>query len=130
MKYYNAERNHVIIKGREKAFSDFTNLKEVNISSFDFERTLTAYFNLVNQIKNDYDKLERNADFTNNYDEIYDIDERLEASKEFYNKYTTILNGVIKKFPSNLIAKIHHIKTKAYFDGKDMFDEEIKDFKL
>ena len=57
-------------------------------------------------------------------------DEILEASKSFYNKYTTEINLIIKSFPTNIIAKIHKIKVRNYFDGKNMFDEEIKDFKL
>ena len=78
----------------------------------------------------DYDSLEKNKDFTNIINSLYDSDEKLEAAKSFYNKYTSKLNEVIRKFPSNIIALIHQIKTKAYFDGKNMFDDEIEDFKL
>ena len=103
----------------EQTFEVFEKIKNVNISSFDLDRKLTEIYSLINQIKLDYDKLDSNEDF-----------EKLEAAKSFYNKYTTLLNTAIKKFPSNVIASFHHIKVKAYFDGKDMFDEEIKDFKL
>ena len=114
----------------DKTFIEYTNLKNQNISSFDFERKLTEYNGLINKIKNDYDILDDDTKFKNYYSEIYEINEKLEASKSFYNKYTSILNKIVKKFPSNIIAFIHHIKVHAYFDGKDMFDEDIKDFKL
>ena len=114
----------------EKTFDEFKKVKNMNISSFDFERKLTEYNNLINKIKNDYDNLDNDLKFKNYYDEIYSINEKLEAAKSFYNKYTNILNKIIKKFPSNIVAFIHHIKVQAFFDGKDMFDDDIKDFKL
>lgn len=114
----------------EKTFDTFNNLKKLNISSFELERKLTENYNLVDQIKNDYEEIMNDEDFMKDFEDIYEVNEKLEAAKSFYNKYTTFLNGVIKKFPSNIIAKLHHIKVKAYFDGKDMFDDEIKDFKL
>lgn len=114
----------------DKAFNEFKNLKDVNISSFDFERKLAEINALIDKIKLDYDELDKNEVFTNYYEDLYRINEKLEATKSFYNKYTSLLNKTIKKFPSNIIAFIHHIKVQAFFDGKDMFDEDLKDFKL
>lgn len=114
----------------KKTFDEFFTLKGINISSFDFERKLTEFNNLLDKIKNDHDKLEKNEDYLNYFEDLYEINEKLEAAKSFYNKYTTLLNKAIKKFPSNVIAFFHNIKVHDYFDGKDMFDEEIKDFKL
>lgn len=114
----------------DKTFDEFKKIKEQNISSFDFERKLSEFNALINKIKTDYDILDDDARFKKYYDEIYTMNEKLEAAKSFYNKYTSILNKIIKKFPSNIVAFIHHIKVQAFFDGKDMFDEDIKDFKL
>lgn len=114
----------------DKTFDEYKKLKEQNISSFDFERKLTEYYGLICKIKNDYDILDDDLRFKKYYDELYLINEKLEAAKSFYNKYTNILNKTIKKFPSNIVAFIHHIKVQAFFDGKDMFDDDIKDFKL
>ena len=114
----------------EKTFDEYKKIKEINISSFDFERKLTEYNDLINKIKSDYDNLGDDTRFKKYYDDIYEINEKLEAAKSFYNKYTSVLNKIIKKFPSNIVAFIHHIKVQAFFDGKDMFDDDIKDFKL
>lgn len=114
----------------DKSFEHLDNLKNINISSFDFERKLTEYNNLIDQIKTDYSKLENNEVFNNNYEDIYKLNERLEATKSFYNRYTSILNKLIKKFPSNIIAKIHHLNVQTFFDGKNMFDDNKEDFKL
>ncbi len=114
----------------DKTFDDYKKIKEFNISSFDLERRLTEYNGLITKIKGDYDELSNDTRYKNYSDQIYEINEKLEAAKSFYNKYTTVLNKVIKKFPSNIVAFIHHIKVQAFFDGKDMFDDDIKDFKL
>lgn len=113
-----------------KTFDTYKKITDVNISSFDFERKLTEYNNLINKIRNDYDMLDDDARFKKYYEDIYVTNEKLEAAKAFYNKYTSLLNKSIKVFPSNIVAFIHHIKVQPYFDGKDMFDDDIKDFKL
>lgn len=111
-------------------FQELKDLKNENISTFDFERKCSEGYNLIKQIKCDYESLEKNDDFNNIINSILDCNEKLEAAKSFYNKYTSKLNEVIRKFPSNIIALIHKVKAKTYFDGKDMFDDEIDDFKI
>lgn len=113
-----------------KVFDELKKIKTMNISSFDFERKLTEINNLIDKIKSDYENLNSDVRFNNYYTEIYECNEKLEATKSFYNKYTNLLNKTIKKFPSNIIAFIHHIKVQTFFDGKDMFDDDINDFKL
>lgn len=115
---------------KDKNFSSIDNLKNINLSSFDFERKLTEFNLLIDQVKDDYSNLQNNEKFSNDYEDIYTLNERLEATKVFYNKYTSVLNKLIKKFPSNLIAKLHHMNTQTFFDGKDMFDDNIEDFKI
>ena len=63
-------------------------------------------------------------------EEFKNINEKLVAGISYYNKHVTDINNYIRKFPNNIIAKIHHIKAKTFFDGKDMTDTDIEDFKL
>ena len=58
------------------------------------------------------------------------INEKLTACISYYNKQMNLLNGYIRKFPNNIIAKLHNVKSKPFFDGKDMTDNDIEDFKL
>lgn len=127
------ESEAIIKKVTKKEITLFAELKEIkdkDISTFDFDRKTKEAFGVIKQVRLDYDSLEKNKNFLNIINSINDVDEKLEAAKSFYNKYTSKINEVIKKFPSNIIALIHQIKTKTYFDGKNMFDEEIEDFKL
>ena len=58
------------------------------------------------------------------------IDEKLQAAKSYYNKYTSELNDLVRTFPSNIVAKMHSISIKPFFDGKNMEDTIVDDFKL
>ena len=64
-----------------------------------------------------------NFDFERKMKQAQNIIENLYNDNE-------VLNAYIRKFPNNIVAKIHKIKSKPYFDGKDMTDIEINDFKI
>ena len=111
-------------------FKDFETLKNKKISNFDLNRKITEAINLVLQLKSDYSELEENRGMQDIMVELTETEERLEAAKTFYNKYTTDLNLIIKTFPSNIVARLHGFKKKQFFDGKDLDDDIINDFKL
>ena len=111
-------------------FKEFETLKSKKISNFDLNRKITEAINLVLQLKEDYKELEENIGMQDVMIELKETEEKLEAAIAFYNKYTTDLNLIIKKFPSNIVAKMHHFKAKTFFDGKNLDDEITNDFKL
>ena len=119
-----------LLKKEVTYFKDLEKLKKEDISNFDLDRKIVEGENLIHQVKNDYKSLNDNEEYISIINDLKDSDELLEAAKSFYNKYTTEINLLIKKFPTNIIAKFHKIKIRTYFDGKNMFDDEIKDFKL
>ena len=111
-------------------FKELEKIKSDQISNFEMDRKITEGENLISKVKSDHKSLDDNEEYNEIVNSLKDSDEILEAAKSFYNKYTTEIILIIKKFPTNLIAKIHKIKLRNYFDGKNMFDDEIKDFKL
>ena len=112
---------------KQDNFKDFESDK---MSTFDVDRKLSKIKETFRMIGSDYpDKLD-NENFRNVLTEIKIIEEKSDAAKAYYNKYTTSLNMLIKKFPSNLIARICHIEERNYFDNKNMNDKDILDFKL
>ena len=123
----------------EDIINDSTKLKQDNfkelkdktkeISNFDFDRTLTKAANTFNKIWQDYPVELDKDEFRQLMTDLKINEERNEASKSYYNKYTTRLNELIKKFPSNIIARIHDMDERLYFDNKEMNDENILDFK-
>ncbi len=111
-------------------FKGLDKIKSENISNFDLDRKLTEFIRLLEQIKLDYPDLTNNKGFKEIINENKKNDEKLQAAKSYYNKYTSELNDLIRKFPSNVVARMHGIEIKSFFDGKNMEDEIIDDFKL
>ena len=108
---------------------DYIDLKDKRISNYELDRKLTEAMNIILEVKNDYSELDT-KEFKKDLQEINEINETLISCKTYYNKNTTELNQIIRKFPSNIVAKIHRYKIKPFFDGKNMQDAVIDDFKL
>lgn len=113
-----------------KVLEDVTNLKNEKISNFDLDRKLTEAIIKFESFKDKYEELEKNETFIKTNIQINETNTDLEACKSYYNDIVTLYNQKAKKFPSNLVAHLGKIKVKPYFDGKNMFDENTKDFKL
>ncbi len=111
-------------------FKGLDKVKNENISNFDLDRKLTEYLNLLEQIKLDYPDLTSNKGFKEIVNENKKVSEKLQAAKSYYNKYTSEQNDLIRTFPSNVVARMHGIMIKPFFDGKNMEDEIFDDFKL
>ena len=109
---------------------DLDKVKSENISNFDLDRKLTENVNLVNQVVIDHSVLGNNKNLKELLNENKKVDEKLQAAKSYYNKYTSELNDLVRTFPSNIVARMHGISIKSFFDGKNMEDEIIDDFKL
>ena len=52
------------------------------------------------------------------------------ALRKYYNDIITDYNKLVRTFPSNIVAKLSKCPVRAYFDGKDMNDDIVNDFKL
>lgn len=111
-------------------FKGLDKVKNENISNFDLDRKLTEFIHLLEQIKLDYPDLMNNKGFKEILSENKKNGEKLQAAKSYYNKYTSELNDYIRTFPSNIVARMHGILIKPFFDGKNMEDEIVDDFKL
>ena len=116
-------------KNKKINLSDLDKLKEDDITNFDLDRKLEEITGLIKTILDDNQKADI-SEIEKLLNDIKRIDETTTTAKTFYNKYITNLNSLVKKIPSNIIAKIHGIKQKNYYDNKDMNDEKEDDFKL
>ena len=115
-------------KVTQENFKDFDKEK-IKVSSFDFDRKLTKVTSTFNKIWQDYPVELEKKEFRKLMTDLKINEEKNEASKAYYNKFTTELNTIVKKFPSNIIARIHKIEERDYFDGKNLHDKDLLDFK-
>lgn len=111
-------------------FKEYLSLKDTKISNFEMDRKLKEAANIIMNLKNDYPELQSHQGMKDAVKELKQTNEKLSASIAYYNRYTNELNEMIRKIPSNFIAKIHHFHVKPFFDGKDMNDDDVLDFKL
>ncbi len=118
------------IKETKINFKDLNDLKKESISNFQLERKLVDTVLLINKIQDDFPSLEEIKEYRELLNDIRVMDEKINASKKYYNKYTSKSNELVRKFPSNIIAKFHNITIRNFFDNKDMNDDIINDFKL
>ncbi len=109
---------------------DFSKLKEAEISNFDLERKLKEAENIIMNLYNDNIELNNNENMLEIMKNLKTSNEKLIAGISYYNRQLNVLNAYIRKFPNNLIAKIHHIESKPFFDQKNRTDTNIHDFKL
>ncbi len=123
----NSLKNYM--ESNKNYFKDYEKLNSMNISNFDMDRKLNEGFTLILKMQDDLG-LQDNEELNEEIEKIKRLDEKLTATKNYYNKNTSLENAIIRRFPTNVIAKIHHFKTKLFFDGKDMEDEIIDDFKI
>ena len=118
------------IKSKNEYLKEIVNLKEEKISNFNLERKLKEAETIIDTLYDDNKELNENETMNEVKQELKAIDEKLVAGISYYNKHVSEINAYIRKFPNNIISKIHRIKVRPFFDGKDMTDTDIEDFKL
>ena len=123
--------NHIrkLMESNKNYFKEYEKLKDANMTNFDMDRKLNEGYTLILKMIDDL-KLNEDEEINGELEQIKRLDEKLTAAKNYYNKNTSEENAIVRKFPTNIIAKIHGFKVKLFFDGKDMDDEIIDDFKM
>lgn len=122
-----------IIKANTKekeVLSIIDELKTMKISNFELDRKLYDAINEFNKYKENYDELRNTESFLKIELGLFESESEIVAARKYYNDIITDYNKLVKKFPSNMVAKVSRYKTRTYFDGKDMEDDDTKDFKL
>ena len=118
------------IKPEEDVLSIIVKLRSRKLSNFDLDRQLYEGIKEFNKYKEEYPELKQSEVFTRIDISLNESEAEIVAFRKYYNDIITDYNKMVKSFPSNIIALIFKFKSKLYFDGKDMSDEDTKDFKL
>ena len=118
------------IKIDDKKFNDLLMLKTKRMTNFDFDRTLTKSYGVFLEIYEKNKELKDNDDLDKANKQIELIDEELVTLRNYYNANILNYNMMIKKIPTNIIAKIKKYEERLLYDLKDMNDDDYEDFKL
>ena len=87
-------------------------VKETAAAENQFEGTLKSLF----AVSEAYPDLKANQSFQSLQTELVDTEDKIQASRRFYNSGVRDLNTKIQTFPSNIIASIFHFVLREFFE--------------
>ena len=105
-------------------------LRSKKLSNFELDRQLYEAINEFNKIKEEHPELKNSETFIKIDLGLAESEAEIVASRKYYNDIITDYNHLVRVFPSNIVAGMCKYKQKLYFDGKDMSDDIVNDFKL
>ena len=111
-----AKHEKEVFEGVTKARSAVMGAKSVK-GAADAEAEMTAALSRVFAIAEAYPQLKADSNFVKLQEQLQDVEDKIQASRRFYNAGAKELNTKIKTFPTNLINKlVGHFKTRDYFE--------------
>jgi LemA protein len=87
------------------------------------ENMLSGTLKSLFALSENYPQLKANENFLHLQQELSDTENKIQASRRFYNGNVRDLNTKIETFPTNLIAGMFGFKQMEFF-GKDLTDAE------
>ena len=118
------------VKLEKEVLEIIVKLRSRKLSNFELDRILYDAINEFNSYKDIYPELNQVESFIKIHTSLNESEVEIHALRKYYNDVITKYNELIRKIPSNLVAKVFKYKFKNYFDNKDMTDEVVTDFKL
>ncbi|MGD8373555.1 MAG: LemA family protein [Candidatus Woesebacteria bacterium] len=110
-----------VTKARSEALSaQGQGVKETAAAENKFEATLKSLF----AVSENYPQLKANENFKELQQELTDTEDKIMASRRFYNAASRDLNIKIDSFPSNIIAAMFGFKKRDFFEVEEMSEIE------
>ena len=114
-----AKHEKEVFEGVTEARSAVMGAKTVK-SAAKAESDMTNALSRVFAIAENYPELKANTNFQKLQEQLQDVEDKIQASRRFYNAGAKELNTKIKTFPTNLINNIiGHFKPRDYFEVAD-----------
>ncbi len=111
-----AKHEKEVFEGVTEARSAVMSAKSVK-SAAQAEADMTSALSRVFAIAEAYPELKSDKNFVKLQEQLQDVEDKIQASRRFYNAGAKDLNTKIKTFPTNIINKlIGHFKTRDYFE--------------
>lgn len=114
----------------EEVMGNIVKLRSRKLTNFDLDRQIYQAIIDFNNYREKYPSLKKNDSINKINNDLQESELEIIASRKYYNDVITDFNKLVQNFPSNIIAKFSNYKLRPYFDGKDMTDDIVNDFKL
>ncbi|MEG2322281.1 MAG: LemA family protein [Bacilli bacterium] len=115
---------------KEEVLELIVKLRSRKLSNFELDRQLYDAINEFNNYMTNNESLRQVDNLIKIEVGLNETEHEITAFRKYYNDIVTEYNEMIRKFPSNLIGKFSKYKERTYYDGKNMNDEIVNDFKL
>lgn len=111
-----AKHEKEVFQGVTEARSAVMSAKTVKAAA-EAENELTSALSRIFAIAEAYPELKSDSNFLKLQEQLQDVEDKIQASRRFYNAGAKELNTKIKTFPTNLVNKIvGHFKIREYFE--------------
>ena len=122
-KEYKAKEDAVLkfkVTKEEEVLKIISEMRSQRLNNFDLDRKLYEAINEFNKYKENNNDLRKNESFIKIDVSLNESEAEIEALRKYYNDIISDYNKIIKTIPSNIVAKLSKLKTKDYFEGKDL----------
>ncbi|KKR25687.1 MAG: LemA family protein, LemA protein [Candidatus Peregrinibacteria bacterium GW2011_GWE2_39_6] len=89
------------------------------------ENMLSGALKSLFAVAENYPDLKANQNFLDLQNELTDTEDKIQASRRFYNGNVRVLNTKIQVFPSNLMARIFGFKEETFFEIENEAEREV-----
>ena len=114
-----AKHEKEVFQGVTEARSAVMGAKSVKAAA-KAESEMTNALSKVFAIAEAYPELKANTNFQKLQEQLQDVEDKIQASRRFYNAGAKELNTKIKTFPTNMVNKlIGHFKIRDYFEVEE-----------
>ena len=118
------------IESSEDILESVIKLRSRKLSNFELDRKLYDAINEFNEYKENHKELLKSESFVKIEIGLSESEAEIVALRKYYNDIITDYNHLVRTFPATIVSKLSKFKVKTYYDGKNMDDEDINDFKL
>lgn len=119
-------------KHETEVFENVTKARSAILGAQGVEETakadnmLTGALKSVFAVAEAYPELKANENFAKLQDDLTDTEDKIQASRRFYNGSVRDLNIKIDTFPTNLLASMFGFKKREFFELDEAENESVK----
>lgn len=110
-------------KSKDDILPIISNLKSKKLNNFELDRKLYEAINEFTTYKKEHEDVSNNENILKIDLGLFESESEIVAARKYYNDIITDYNKLVKTFPSNIVGKLCRFKTKPYFDGNTIEEE-------
>lgn len=92
----------------------------------EFSDEMTKVFDSINVVRESYPELKANQNFLMLQNQVFDVEEQLQASRRLYNSNVTTFNQTIITFPNSIVANKIGATKRDFFEAEVSKREDVK----